>query len=72
MVRPEEWIALERRDVDRTGRAVAVQRKFASGELKHYTKTDRSRRRVPLTECALAALDRLPPRLDTPLQLPAA
>jgi integrase len=71
-LRPEEWIALERRDVDRTGRAVVVQRKFASGELKHYTKTDRSRRRVPLTERALAALDRLPPRLDTRLQFPAA
>jgi integrase len=71
-LRPEEWVALERRDVDRLGRAVAVQRKFASGELRHYTKTDRSRRRVPLTERAFAALERVPARLDTPLQFPAS
>jgi integrase len=51
-LRLEEWITLERRDVDRAGRAVAVQRKFASGELRPYTKTDRSRRRVPLTQRA--------------------
>jgi integrase len=70
-LRPEEWIAMERRDVDRVGRAVAVQRKFASGELRRYTKTERSRRRVPLTDRALAALERVPPRLDTPLQFPA-
>ena len=30
-LRPEEWVALERRDVDRAGAALAVQRKFANG-----------------------------------------
>jgi integrase len=71
-LRPEEWIALERRDLDRAGQAVHVLRKFANGRLSPYPKTERSRRRVPLTARALAALDSLPPRLDTPLLFPAA
>ena len=47
-LRPEEWIALERRDVDRSHRVASVQRVFANGKLSEYPKTDRSRRRVPL------------------------
>lgn len=70
-LRPEEWAALERRDLDKTGRALQVQRKYANGRLTPYPKTDRSRRRVPLTVCALAALESLPPRLDTSLVFPA-
>jgi integrase len=71
-LRPEEWVALERRDIDRAGQGVHVLRKFADGRLSPYPKTQRSRRRVPLTARALGALDSLPPRLDTPLLFPAA
>jgi integrase len=71
-LRTNEWTALERRDVDKAGRAVTVQRRYADGTFTPYPKTARSRRRVPLTGRALAALDLLPPRVDTPLLFPAA
>lgn len=58
-------------DVDRRGRAVTVQRRYADGLLTPYPKTKRSRRRVPLAARALAAYEALPPRLDTPLVFPA-
>jgi len=70
-LRTNEWVALERRDVDRQGRAVVVQRRFADGLLTPYPKTKRSRRRVPLTARALASVEALPPRVDTPLLFPA-
>jgi integrase len=60
-LRPLEWALLERRDVDRARRLLAVR----------GTKTAGSRREVPLTGRALAALDRLAARLDTPLLFPA-
>ncbi|MCC2662473.1 MAG: integrase family protein [Geminicoccaceae bacterium] len=65
-------MALERRDLDRSGPAVVVQRRYSGGRLTPYPKTPGSRRRVPLSGRALDALDRLPPRLDTPLLFPAA
>ncbi len=71
-LRTNEWIALERRDVDRSGAAVVVQRRFSQGRLTPYPKTVRSRRRIPLTARALDALDAPPPRLDTTLLFPAA
>jgi integrase len=69
--RPCEWLALERRDVDRDAGVVYVEREHVEGETKRYGKTTASRRRVPLSGRAVAALDSLPPRLDTPLLFPA-
>lgn len=69
-LRPEEWIALERRDLDLPGGAVTVARAFSDGRLKD-AKTLGSRRRVPLTRRAVAALEALPPRLDTRIVFPA-
>src|SRR5512132_583755 len=68
-LRPEEWLALARRDVDRE--AVTVRRTWSGGELREYGKTSRSRRRVPLRKRVLEALEALPPRLDTSLLFPA-
>jgi integrase/recombinase XerD len=70
-LRTNEWAALERRDIDLTGPAVGVQRRVSDGRVTPYPKTARSRRRVPFTARALGALDRLPPRIDTPLLFPA-
>ena len=56
-LRPEEWIALERRDVDLNSRVVYVRRAFTDGRLK-CTKTEGSRRAVPLQAIALDALER--------------
>ena len=60
-LRPAEWAALERADVDRARRLLRVR----------GTKTAGSVRQVPLSGRALAALDRLPPRLTTRLLFPA-
>ncbi|MBA2460435.1 MAG: hypothetical protein H0V45_01490 [Actinobacteria bacterium] len=58
-LRPGEWIALERRDIDGDLRVAYVRRAFSKGRLK-ATKTEASVRAVPLQGIALAALDRLP------------
>jgi integrase len=71
-LRPEEWAVLERRDVDRAAGIVSVRRTVSDGEVAELAKTSKSRRQVPLTPRAGAALDRLPPRLDTPRLFPAA
>ena len=70
-LRTNEWVALERRDLDRSGPVVLVQRRYSDGKLTPYPKTVGSRRRVPLSARAFDALNRLPPRLDTPLIFPA-
>lgn len=70
-LRPEEWAALERGDVDRSAMIVTVGRTVSSGEVVELGKTARSRRQVPLTARAREALDELPPRLDTRLLFPA-
>lgn len=70
-LRPEEWQALERRDVDRNARLVNVLRTVADGEVVELGKTSGARRQVPLSQRALTALEELAPRLDTPLLFPA-
>ena len=71
-LRPQEWIALERADIDRDELVVHVRRTYSSGALKSYGKTDRSRRRVPLRDMVLEALDEMPRRIDSKLLFPAA
>lgn len=49
-----------------------MERRYTTGMLKPGGKTPRSVRVVPLTQRALAALDAMPPRIDTPVLFPAA
>jgi integrase len=69
-LRPEEWAALERADVDRQAGVVHVRRRHTGGELKQGTKTV-PERVVPLRVRVLEALDARPPRLHTRLLFPA-
>ena len=64
-------MALERRDIDRAGGIVNGTPHRLIGEIVELGKTSTSRRQVPLSPRALAALDDLPPRLDMPLLFPA-
>jgi integrase len=70
-LRPEEWLALEWRDIDLRERVVTVRRAYSGGVLRDWGKTERSRRRVPLRQKAVEALETLPRRLDTRLVFPA-
>ena len=72
-LRPQEWIALERSDIERgESPVVHVRRTFTNGVLKRYGKTERSLRRVPLRGVVLKALEAMPTRMDTPLLFPGA
>ena len=53
-LRPGEWIALERRDIDLDERVVYVRRAYRNGRIKQ-PKTEGSMRAVPLQDVALAA-----------------
>jgi integrase len=70
-LRPEEWQALERRDIDRRAGLLTVRRTVSSGEVVNLAKTERSRREVPLSRAAIDALEQLPARIDTSLLFPA-
>lgn len=74
-LRPEEWIALERRDIeidrDRMTGIVKVRRVFTAGVLKPYGKQQGSLRIVGITGWGVRALLDHPPRLDTQLLFPA-
>src|SRR5205823_10229639 len=68
-LRPAEWIALEKRDVDCDERVVFVRRSFTRGELK-IPKTEASMRAVPLQARAIDALDRIKDGNGSPLLFP--
>ena len=58
-LRPEEAFGGEWRDVDLDDAVFTVRRSFAKGRLKHYAKTEWSRRRIPLRAKVIGALERL-------------
>ncbi len=71
-LRLKEWLALERRDIDRAAGVATVERVYTQGRLKACAKSSRPRNRLPLRQRVLDALEAIPPRLDTPLLFPAA
>jgi integrase len=68
-LRPEEWLALERGDVDKKNMLVSVSKVFTDGRVKSHTKTGKPRL-VPLSDRALEAYEGLPLRIDTRLVFP--
>jgi integrase len=69
-LRPEEWLALERRDVDIKGQVMHVRRVYVDGRLREYGKQSKSIRRIPLRARVLEAIDEHPWRLDSRLVFP--
>jgi integrase len=70
---PEEWSALERRDVDLKARVVTVRRTVVDGEVREFQgKTKRRMRRVPLRDRAVEAIRQLPARVGRQLLFPGA
>lgn len=71
-LRPEELFGLDRRDVDLTAGVLSVERVYTQRLLKDCRKSSRQRRQVPLTDRVVDAIKQIPPRVDTPVLLPAA
>jgi integrase len=70
-MRPEEALALEWRDIDKTNAVASIERVHSQGRTKPCMKSDRQRRRVPLRAKVLEALDGHPRRIGTRLVFPA-
>lgn len=70
-LRPEELFGLHRSDLDRESRVLRINRRYTGGMVKEGGKTNGSVRAVPLRQIVLDALEALPPRIDTPILLPA-
>jgi integrase len=71
-LRPQEWRALTRGDIDRDERVVHVRRVHTIDGIRHYGKTERSIRRLPLRRRVLDALEEHATRVDTRILFPAA
>jgi integrase len=69
-LRPAEWLALERRDLDLEAQVVYVHRSFTKGRLK-CPKTEASRRAVPLQTIAIEAIESQPASRQNSLVFPA-
>ena len=69
-LRPEEWLALEWRDVDLKAGVLHVRRVYTDGRVKDYGKQDRSRRRLPLRRRAVDALRAAPQGFGASLVYP--
>src|SRR5439155_3620152 len=69
-LRQGEWIALEKRDIDREARVAYVRRAYRNGRLK-CTKTEASVRAVPLQAIALAVLEQMPADKSSALPVPS-
>ena len=56
-MRPEEWLALERRDIDLKAGVLHVRRVYTDGRVKDYGKQDRSLQAHPAACTAVEALE---------------